>query len=205
MPDRSAILAVSEGIARDAFWLAVAWHVLVGASLLYLFLRRRIRTRTAATLLMAPIASVSLVSLTHDSPFNGLLLLFVAAIGAALALRLPDGLTSGGPRWARALGGLLVVLAWTYPHFSTGRGWTASLYGAPMGVLPCPTLALVVGLTLVGGTLRARAFSTFVGIAGAFYGVYGVLKLGVAIDMGLVAGAAALVVLAWLPGDDRRG
>ncbi len=143
MPDRSAILAAAEGIARDAFGLAVVWHVVVGATLLCLFLRRKIGKRNAGSLLMVPIASVSLVSLTHDSPFNGIVLLVVAAVGAALALRLPDGRAHGGPRWARRLGAVLVGLAWVYPHFSTGRAWTANLYGAPMGVLPCPTAPML--------------------------------------------------------------
>jgi hypothetical protein len=80
------------------------------------------------------------------------------------------------------------------------------LYGAPLGVVPCPTLMAVLGLTLLGGGFRSRAWSlTLVGL-GLLYGVVGVAWFGVILDAILVAGAAALAAtvsvrrLLWMQG-----
>jgi hypothetical protein len=44
---------------------------------------------------------------------------------------------------------MLMVFGWTYPHFLERNPWTAYLYAAPMGLLPCPTLATVIGATVM--------------------------------------------------------
>lgn len=43
----------------------------------------------------------------------------------------------------------LVVFGWTYPHFVSTHSWIEYAYAAPLGLIPCPTLSVVIGFTLL--------------------------------------------------------
>jgi len=42
-----------------------------------------------------------------------------------------------------------LVFAWFYPHFLESRSPALYAVASPMGVIPCTTLAAVIGLTLL--------------------------------------------------------
>lgn len=105
-----------------------------------------------------------------------------------------EAVHAGAP-WTAVAGAALFAFAWTYPHFLEGRAWTAYLYAAPVGLVPCPTLALLASLVLLGDGIDRRVAGVVAGLA-AFYGAFGVLRLGVRLDLGLLAGAAAVAALA---------
>jgi hypothetical protein len=96
--------------------------------------------------------------------------------------------------WQRRAGYGLLAFAWLYPHFLEPGSLLAYAYAAPMGVVPCPTLALVLGSTLLAQAAVPRWLARVLAGAGIFYGTFGVLRLGVAIDAVLLLGA--LLVLA---------
>jgi predicted lysophospholipase L1 biosynthesis ABC-type transport system permease subunit len=103
------------------------------------------------------------------------------------------------------LGAFLVAFGWAYPHFLTTDHWTTYLYAAPFGLLPCPTLSAVIGLTLMLGMLRSKAWSVTVAAAGLIYGAMGVFGLGVTLDYGLLIGSAILGVVAGALGIRHNG
>jgi hypothetical protein len=91
----------------------------------------------------------------------------------------------------------LAVFGWFYPHFLATDRWIAYAYAAPLGLLPCPTLSAVIGITLILDFLGSRSWALTLAAAGLVYGVIGVFALGVMLDYALVAGAlAALAALA---------
>ena len=103
-----------------------------------------------------------------------------------------------------------------YPHFfgiSYPLPWVfgplAYLYAAPTGLIPCPTLSLVIGFALLGGGLGSRAWSISLAAVGLFYGLFGVMRLRVYWDIPLIFGAAALLAVAAasrrLPGQALAG
>jgi hypothetical protein len=63
----------------------------------------------------------------------------------------------------------------------------------PLGVLPCPTLAAVIGATLVCGLLGSAPWTIALVIAGLVYGAVGFFSLGVQLVYVLVAGALVLL------------
>ena len=87
------------------------------------------------------------------------------------------------------VGGLLVAFGWSYPHFLVKGGWTY-LYAAPLGVLPCPTLSAIIGVTLLLTTFEAKAWSAMLPLFGMAYGLIGFFGLDVTIDVVLLAGAS---------------
>lgn len=193
MPSVEAILAGLTRIANDAFALAVAWHVLVALALILHSIRGP-GGRAAAVLASAPLASVSALAWVFGNPFNGAVFALLAATLAVLGARRVTQPLAPRPAWARAAGGLLVVYAWVYPHFLVDRSPLAYLVGSPMALVPCPTLALVLGLALLGVVRARRAWSFVLAAAGVLYATIGVARLGVVLDLPLLAGAIALAV-----------
>ncbi len=114
----------------------------------------------------------------------------------ALALRLRDEPVHIGPTGLVATGVLLFAFGWVYPHFLKTDAWVRYLYAAPTGLVPCPTLSAVVGLALIINGLGSRAWSRIVSATGVLYGLISAFRLGVTIDLVLLAGAIALAAVA---------
>jgi hypothetical protein len=195
MPAGATILETLSSMARDLVWLAVIWHGLVLAAVVLLMMGLRLSSRAAILWLTLPSLSVSVAAFIHGLPFNGIAfgLLGVAFLTLGLAQERPP--LQFGPTWARVLGAALLVFGWAYPHFDVGP-WHRTLYAAPLGVLPCPTLAVLAAAALFADGLRSRAACSLLAAWCAFYAAFGVLHLGVVIDLGLVVGAVGLVVIA---------
>ena len=192
MPSSEAILDGLTITANEWRTLAIAWHVFLASLLLAIAFGARLPERAVRYLLMAPLVSVGVLAWAAGNPFNGAV--FAAlALGLAFAARsAPAGdIRIASPRHL-VPGLLLVAFAWVYPHFLEGRGWTAYLTAAPLGLLPCPTLSALIGLTLALDMRRPTAWSLTLAAAGFVYGGIGVFVLGVTLDSVLLGGAAIL-------------
>lgn len=201
MPSADLILASLGRVANEAFFAAIVWHAVVAALLLAYAFGVRPSPRAAALTASVPLVSVSAFAFAFGNPFNGAVFAVLAAALAALGWRGPTS-TSTPASWARALGACMIVFAWVYPHFLVGRSPVAYLWGSPMGLIPCPTLSLVIGLALAGIVPARRAWSLTLAGAGVFYALFGVLRLGVTLDVPLFIGAVVLAATAML---DRPG
>src|SRR5581483_7186967 len=136
------------------------------------------------------------LALAYGNPFNGVIFALLAMTLVALSLRLGREPVGPGGAWSSVAGAAMIVLGWTYPHFlDSSRPALAYLYGAPTALVPCPTLALIIGFGLLADGLGSRAWSLTLAIAGLCYGIFGVLRLGVWLDFPLLLGAAALLGL----------
>jgi hypothetical protein len=93
--------------------------------------------------------------------------------------------------WSLVAGAALVAFGWMYPHFVETDTWVTYTYAAPFGILPCPTLSVVIGMTLMFAGHSARWSAPLV-VAGAVYGLIGVFSLHVALDVWLLVGATLL-------------
>ena len=200
----SAILASAAAIAVEWRWLATLWHA-VFALLLVACLVFRIRNRRAIAMAAAlPFTTVAALAWWSGNPFNGTVFTVFAITLAAIAARLPASPISVGAPWAVIAGACCCMFAWSYPHFLSGT-WTQYLYAAPLGLLPCPTLALCVGLSLITTSFGSVRWTILVFAAALIYGAIGVFALGVTIDWVLIAGAVMLAWNAWggIPQRDR--
>jgi hypothetical protein len=179
MPSRESILANLALIANELVTVAIVWHGVMLIAVLALVFGWRPSRRRAGALLAAPIASAGVVAFAFGNPFNGLLLGALAVALVGLASRLGSERVERGPAAATAIGVAMIAFGWLYPHFLASGPATRYLVAAPTGLIPCPTLSLVIGFALLSGGLGSRAWSL-------------VLRL----DTVLVAGAAALLVVA---------
>jgi len=212
MPSPEAILSLAATTANQHRTLAIGWHVFLGTILVALLAGWRPSNRFAGYLLVAPLLSVSVLAWASGNPFNGAMFAALALLLIGLVTRVSTEPVNVASSLLLLPGALLVAFGWTYPHFLTADHWAAYTYAAPFGLLPCPTLSAVIGLTLVLGMLRSQAWSVTLAAAGFVYGAIGVFALGVTLDYGLLAGATLLGVVAgvsttWrserIDGDDR--
>jgi hypothetical protein len=187
-----SILAGLTGIANDWHWVAIAWHSLLAALLCGLVAGWRPTARLIGHLLVAPLLSVGLLAWMSGNPFNGTAFGVLAASLLRAANRFSNAQVQLDSPARVAPGVALIMFGWTYPHFLTTDSWTTYLYAAPFGLLPCPTLSVVIGITLLFRNCRSSLWSTALVGAGLLYGAMGVFRLGVALDWGLLAAAAIL-------------
>jgi len=195
MPSATEILDGLSAIAHQATGIAVAWHIVIAVALLALANGWRPSQLTARLLTGTPLMSVAALAFAFGILFNGWVFAASALILTALAMNRDRRPVSRGSAWTRRIGVAMIAFGWLYPHFLEGHA-TAYLYASPVGLIPCPTLAVAIGFALLGNGLGSRVWSVTLAAVGLFYGLFGVLRLGVFLDIGLVGGALALVVAA---------
>ena len=206
MPTADEILAQLTAIARGEIVDAVLWHLAIAATLVTIALGWRPSKRVATLLVTAPLASVAAFAFAYGNPFNGIVFAAATASLVVLAVRQPAAPAAAGPRWASLLGLAMIAFAWGYPHFLEDRAPIVYLVAAPVGLVPCPSLALAIGGALLAGGLERRAAAILAAL-GLFYAVVGVARLGVVLDVGLGVGAVGLALTlagARSPGTRRR-
>lgn len=194
MPTAEQILSGLREIANSWKAIAVAWHVYFGALALALAFGIRPSKRTAGVLLALPLLSVAAFAWLTPNPVNGVVFTMVGIVLLAVAARLPRDHVRIAPRWSLILGVLLSAFGWVYPHFLDTSSYWSYLYMAPTGIVPCPTLIIVIGSTLVLGGLGSRTFSTILGVVGLLYGTIGIGYLHVVLDWVLIVGGVLILV-----------
>ncbi len=195
MPSADDILRDLTRTAHEGETVALAWHVLVLIALILTASGARPSRRLAAALLALPAVSVSALAFTTRNMFNGIVFAALAATLPALAWRAAASPLRGPTRGLFWLGAVGVAYALVYPHFAQVSSPFAYALFAPVGVLPCPTLALMIGLTLLAGGFQLRGLPIALALAGVFYAVFGVVALGVVLDLGLLVFALGLLYL----------
>jgi hypothetical protein len=152
MPQHEAITSAAATIAQGWWALAVVWHVFFGAVVLAA-VKWNMSQRTLGWLLAAPLASVSAMAWGAGNPFNGALFGVLSIALAILAARFPHERRRFASRPVFSAGLVLLAFGWVYPHFLEPSHWAEYGIAAPLGLLPCPTLAAVIGVSLMFGPL----------------------------------------------------
>lgn len=199
MPQPEAIHAQLATIANSWSGLALGWHLAVLLAALALVAGWRPRWPVAGGLLALPLVSVAIVSGFHGNPLNAALPGVSALFVAAASFRMRGQHVARADWPSLVVGGLLIGFALVYPHFLGDASLLHYALHAPLGLVPCPTYALVAGCLLLAGPPRSRLLEAGFAVVAAFYGMFGWLVLGVTIDALLGAGAALLVLRSLAP------
>lgn len=192
MPSPTSILASIDQIANDQQTIALAWHCAAAVVLTAMLIGWRPSQRLLAALLVLPIVSVSAIAWVFDNSFTGFIFALLALVLASTIRDVPRE-RIGGAGWPQFTVGMgLVGLGLVYPHFVRVGSWSAYLAVAPFALIPCPTLMVVIGATLIVRRFASARWRLTLVAAGLFYGAVGALRLGVALDWPLLAGALVL-------------
>ncbi len=193
MPSSAEILAGLTSIANRYVGVAVAWHVLLAIFLISTRLGWKPTSRAAGALLcLLPVSAAALAWLSGN-PFNAAVLGLLAVVLAWTSQAHRPVADARAMPW---LGAGMIAYGWVYPHFLESAPIVAYAVAAPTGLVPCPTFAVLIGLALRQPRLFSSLWLRALVAAGVFYGVFGVVRLGVWIDIGLLAGALALLYVA---------
>jgi len=189
---------VQQGMAFSPF-IRVILLVLVG----WCIAKRRVLTGYLAAYagLVATAASVMAIGFEDQELALTFFLLFpLGLLWGREALLLPPNMKAGPVRISIAA--IFGLFAFFYPEFVEGvRG---AVLSAPLGIVPCPTLVLLLSVVMLTG--RAYGLYTVVPtwVVAAFYGVVGVFYLGVKVDWVLLAALVVSVVLYFATRREKR-
>jgi hypothetical protein len=203
MPSSEAILSGLTAIANEWRELALIWHVGLATLIVALLAGWRPSNRSGGALLIAPVLSVSALAWASGNPFNAAAFAILAVALAAIANRVTTERVRVASPFPLLSGALLVAYGWIYPHFLSAESWAAYTYASPLGLVPCPTLSVLIGVTLILDRLGSTPWCTTLIAAGLVYGAIGVFRLGVVLDYGLLAGTGVLAAVALR--EQRRG
>jgi hypothetical protein len=156
--------------------------------------KRRLLSDYLAGYVGLALMATGIVAVTFEgktSLFTFVVLFPLGLLWGREALTLPPKSRPGA--WRIAVSGAFGAFALFYPHFTSGA--LGPLLFAPLGMVPCPTLALALAAIMATG----RGYSLYTVIptwvVAAFYGVVGVFYLRVIIDWGLIAAVVASLIL----------
>jgi hypothetical protein len=195
MPTTSEILGVLTAIANDYIFVAIGLHILIYISAIaFAATGAKLTNRTSIWLLSLLPVLVALFSWLGNNPFNGILFSLLAL---SLILKSTD---SSGEKVRIAtlpftLAGIVMLLfgLW-YPHFVIVDAFWLYLIASPTGLIPCPTLSVMIGLALIFGGFRSNPLRLLLLIYGFFYSLFGMFKLGVYLDVVLLAGTIVFFI-----------
>jgi len=194
MPSPEEILQGLRYIANHYKYFAVFWHLYALSAVVLLITGSRPIAGMAGIALSLPLFSVSFSALISENPFNALVFF---ALGILLLISVAKSRRHKTGIYFNinfAAGILLVTAGFIYPHFLKAESFFLYLIASPGGLIPCPTLMMVSGFTLILTGFAGKMWTYILSAACLFYGIMGVFYLGMYIDAILIAAGTILLL-----------
>src|SRR5215204_5513372 len=195
MPSANDILRTTTYLAQHYITVAIAWHLLLYFFLLMVLLgKNKPSNRIVGLFLTIPLLSVSFFAWQVSNPFNGVSFLMIGMALFYLSIHAkPERLVLNPSLSLKITGAGMLLFGLVYPHF-LGQQLVVYLYASPTGIIPCPTLLMITGVNLIFLSQQSSKSLIVLLVADMFYGLFGIFKLHVYLDILLVIGSIALFV-----------
>lgn len=194
MPDKEQILNTLQSIANQFTTVAIIWHLVLYIFIALLLFKLYPSGQLTGILLSLPLISVAVFAWVAGNPFNGSVFALLAILVLVFGLRIPPVPVEISRLPFLVAGIAMVVFGLVYPHFLENGSLVRYLVAAPTGLIPCPTLSVVIGFALIFSGLNSQALTLTLVVAGLFYGLFGAFRLGVTLDIFLLLGTGTLLV-----------
>jgi len=194
MPKTEEILNGLQKIVNDYSTIAFIWHVIFYALIAALIFKWLPSNRFFGLLICVPILSVAVLAFLSGNPFNGILFSILAVLIIIFGLRVSSQPVQTSQFIFMVIGILMIIFGLVYPHFIKPDSFFKYLYASPVGLIPCPTLSILIGFLLLYNGFGSQSLTLTFIVFGLFYGIFGVLKLAVYLDIFLVFGTITLLV-----------
>jgi hypothetical protein len=194
MPKTEDIINGLQTIVNEYSTFAIIWHAVFYLLLAAIIFKWQPSNKSLALILCLPLLSVAVFAWLTGNPFNGILFSVLTILVLIFGLKASNQSIEVSQVPFQVIGILMIVFGLIYPHFITGDPLLKYLYASPAGLIPCPTLSIVIGILLVFSGLGSQSITLTLTAFGLFYGFFGVLKLGVYLDTFLVFGTLSLLV-----------
>jgi hypothetical protein len=182
-----------QKIVNQYSMFAIIWHVCIYALFAPLLAMWRPTNQLLVLLLSLPAISVAVFAWITGNPFNGATFAVLAILIIILGFRTSDQLVLVSQLPFAVAGIAIIVFGLVYPHFIEANSALKYLYASPFGLIPCPTLSVLIGFALLYSGFGSQSLTLILIFFGLFYGIFGVLKLGVYLDLFLVLGTITLL------------
>jgi NADH:ubiquinone oxidoreductase subunit 6 (subunit J) len=194
-PTPEGIVSSLTELASKWRLAAVFWHLYFAVLIAALICGIKPSKRIACLLLALPFLSVSILAFTIFNPVNGIGFALVGILLVYVSLKMPREQVQIAPWWALIAGAFMFVFGWVYPQFLDASSLYSFIYSSPVGIIPCPTLSIGIGLVMILNSLGSRKVSLILGVSGILYGITGVVQLGVTIDLVLLLGSVVMLII----------
>jgi hypothetical protein len=178
---------------------AILWHLYFAALAVALAAGLRPSKRVSSILLVLPLFAVSVLAWFSYLGVDGVLTGLTAIVLFWIAIHLPHERVHIAASWFVSFAILLFISGWANPYFLPADAQVTYFNGVPTAFVPSPTISAIIALSLLVNGLESRSWSIVLGGVGLFYGVFGVLCLGMPLDLFLITGALLSIFLLYLP------
>jgi len=194
MPKTEEIINGLQTIVNDYSTFAIIWHAVFYFLLAALITKWQPSNRLLGVFICLPLFSVAVFAWLSGNPFNGILFSIMAILIVIFGFKASDQPINISQVPFMVLGIIMIIFGLVYPHFISADSFLKYLYASPVGLIPCPTLSIIIGFLLLYNGFGSHSITLTFIIFGLFYGIFGVLKLAVYLDIFLVLGTIALIV-----------
>lgn len=188
------IISGLQSIVNDYSAIAILWHVVFYILIAALLAKWEPSNRMFGLFLSLPLLSVAILAWLSGNPFNG----SVFSIASILILIFGYKANSQPLNYSQLAfiitGIVMIIFGLVYPHFTNTDSIFKYLYASPLGLIPCPTLSILIGFTLLYNGFGSQSLTLTLIVLGLFYGIFGVLKLAVYLDLFLLFGTVSLLI-----------
>ena len=193
MPNKEDILNGLQTIVNNYSSFAIVWHVVFYLLLAAIIFIWKPTNKTLALIMILPGLSVAIMAWLTGNPFNGSLFSILAVLTIIFGLRASNEPANFSQISFMAAGILMIVFGLVYPHFIATDSIFKYLYASPAGLIPCPTLSIIIGFLLLYNGFGSQSLTVTFIVFGLFYGLFGVIKLAVYLDIFLIFGSVTLL------------
>lgn len=195
MPTTAETLDGLRSISNNYTMVSIYWHIVIySAIVLILSGLWRPTNRIAGMSLSLPFLTVALLAWFSGNPFNGILFSILTIFFLIYGFKLTQERIKYSSLFYRISGIILLLFGLWYPHFLEADSVWEYLFAAPTGLIPCPTLSLAIGIALIYNGFNSNPLKIILLCFGFFYGLFGILKLGVYLDAVLLFGTVVLLI-----------
>jgi hypothetical protein len=194
MPKTQEIIASLQSLANDYSFVAIIWHILFYILLAFLIAKWNPSNKLLGVLICLPLLSVAVFAWIAGNPFNGTIFSLLAILILIFSLRASSESITVSTFPYYLIGILMIAFGLVYPHFLNTDSLFKYFYASPLGLVPCPTLSLLIGFLLLYNGFGSNSISIAFIVIGLFYGIFGVFKLGVNLDLSLLLGTITLLI-----------
>lgn len=181
------ILYYLHNVANQNLWLNALIHLIVLAALVFIFLGKNAKTKSllvdGAVVILT--LSVTITGLKYGNPVHALTFAVITVFALFELVQGKNDFTIRKTDFQTVLALLFLFIGFWYPEF-VKTSFVRSLLFSPAGIIPCPTLLIILGLLTLAYPNVNKVQYIITLIMGVFYGFVGVFQLKVYLDIALI-------------------
>lgn len=181
------ILTYLTFVPNQTLWLNALNHLLVLSALLILIFGKKAKTKRLLVdgVICLLFTSIVAVAVAYGNPFHVITMGLLAVFAGIELWQGKNEFTLYKINMRSIIALLSIFIGFWYPEFVEAN-FLAQLLLSPVGIVPCPTLLVVLGLLTLAYPRVNKTQYIITALMGAFYGITGVFQLKVMLDLPII-------------------